>query len=85
MLKINKRLILRVSLAAVALNIALPMLLRPYATAAEVKPPNGAKNLPLKSQLMHMFVHHSQVPMSSSIIVAVIVAASIIISDNINY
>lgn len=85
MLKINKRLILRVSLSAVALNIILPMLLRPYATAAEIKPPNGAQNLPLKSQLMHMFVHHAQVPMSSSIIVAVIVAASIIISDNINY
>ncbi|MDB4342687.1 hypothetical protein OAA07_00405 [bacterium] len=64
---------------AIAINIVLPMLLKPFATASEIKPPNGAANLPFKSQLMHMFVHHAQVPVSSSAIIAVIVALSLTI------
>jgi hypothetical protein len=64
---------------AVAINIVLPMLLKPFATPAEIKPPSGAANLPFKSQLMHMFVHHAQVPVSSSAIIAVIVTLSLII------
>ena len=68
MIRINQKLIIRLSLIAVALNVVLPMLLKPYATAEEIKPPNGADKLSFKSQLMHMFVHHAQVPMSSSII-----------------
>tara|TARA_B100001287_G_scaffold229925_1_gene200385 strand:+ start:951 stop:1211 length:261 start_codon:yes stop_codon:yes gene_type:complete len=64
---------------AVLINLILPMLLKPLATEDEVKPPNGAENLPFKSQLMHMFVHHAQVPVSSSIIVAVIVGLSLVI------
>ncbi len=64
---------------AVAINLVLPMLLKPLATKDEIKPPNGAHNLPFKSQLMHMFVHHAQVPVSSSIIIAVIVGLSLAI------
>ncbi len=64
---------------AVVINLILPMLLKPLATEEEVKPPNGAQNLPFKSQLMHMFVHHAQVPVSSSIIIAVIVGLSLVI------
>ena len=64
---------------AVVINLILPMLLKPLATEDEVKPPNGAQNLPFKSQLMHMFVHHAQVPVSSSIIIAVIVGLSLVI------
>ena len=85
MLKINNKLIYKLSFAAVLLNIVIPMLLKPYATKEEIKPPNGAHNLSFKSQLMHMFVHHAQVPFSSSIIIAVIVTGSIIISDNLDY
>jgi hypothetical protein len=85
MIKINQKLIIRLSLIAVALNVILPMLLKSLATAEEIKPPNGADKLSLKSQLMHMFVHHAQVPMSSSIIIAVIVAVSILISENFNF
>ena len=48
----------------------------PYATQDEIKPPNGAENLSFKEQLMHMFVHHAQVPLTSSIIVAIIVILS---------
>jgi len=64
---------------AIAINIILPMLLKPFATPTEIKPPNGAANLPFKSQLMYMFTHHAQVPVSSSAIVAVIVALSLTI------
>ena len=64
---------------AVVINLILPMLLKPLASKEEVKPPNGAHNLPFKSQLMHMFVHHAQVPVSSSIIIAVIVGLSLVI------
>lgn len=63
---------------AVVINIILPLLLKPFATENEVKPPNGAHNLPFKSQLMHMFVHHAQVPVSSSIIIAIIVGLSLV-------
>lgn len=62
---------------AVVINLILPMLLKPLATGDEIKPPNGAQNLSFKSQLMHMFVHHAQVPVSSSIIIAVIVGLSL--------
>ena len=66
-------------LVGVAINLVLPQVLKPLATEEEVKPPNGAENLPFKSQLMHMFVHHAQVPVSSSIIIAVIVSLSVVL------
>jgi hypothetical protein len=59
------------------LNIALPLLFKPFATSVEVKPPNGAANLSLKGQFMHMMVHHNQVQLTSSIIVALIFFSSI--------
>ena len=66
-------------LVGVAINLVLPQVLKPFATEEEVKPPNGAENLPFKSQLMHMFVQHAQVPLSSSIIIAVIVSLSVVL------
>lgn len=75
-------------LVGVLVNLILPKLLLPYATEDEIKPPNGAANLSFKEQLMHMFVHHSQVEFTSSIIIAIIVAVSIIggryINDNLS-
>lgn len=73
----NKMLMYSVGIA-ILINISLPQILMPFATEDEVKPPNGAANLPFKEQLMHMFVHHAQVPLTSSIIVAVIVILSVI-------
>jgi hypothetical protein len=70
-------------LIAVAINILLPFLLNPLATENQIKPPNGAASLSYFDQLMHMFVHHAQVPLSSSIIVAIIVFLSIFISQKI--
>jgi len=68
-------------LVAVALNLVLPFVLKRYATPDEVAAPNGAAQLSLKSQVMHMLVHHSHVPITSSLVVAVIVAASVLIAD----
>ena len=64
-------------MVAVIINLVLPYILKPFATKNEIKPPNGAHNLSFKEQLMHMFVHHAQVPLTSSIIVAIIVALSV--------
>jgi hypothetical protein len=58
------------------LNIALASMSLPFATDDEISPPNGAANLPIKSQLMHMLVHHNQVLLTSSAIVFALVFLS---------
>ena len=65
---------------SVILNLALPKLLKQFATNDEVHPPEGAAKLSFKGQLMHMFVHHEQVPVTSSLIVLTIVAVSYLIA-----
>ena len=76
-MKKNMNDLLCVVLVAVLVNLVVPMVLKPLATEEEIKPTNGAANLSFKGQLMHMFVHHAQVPVSSSVVVAVIVAVSV--------
>ena len=70
-------------LVAIVLNIVLPLMASPFATPEQIKPPNGAAALPFFDQLMHMLVHHAQVPVTSSMIVALIVAISVCIGDKI--
>jgi hypothetical protein len=71
-------------LIGVAINLALPKIVSPFASAEEKKPPTGnAKDLNFKQQLVHMMVHHGQVPLSSSIIVGTIVGLSVFISSKI--
>ena len=70
-------------LVAIIINLLLPKIISPYATEEQIKPPNGAEKLEFFDQLMHMFVHHSQVPVSSSIIVAIIVGLSIYIGEKV--
>lgn len=72
-----KNLIICSVVFGILINLVLPQVLKPFATPKEIKPPNGAENLTFKEQLMHMFVHHAQVPITSSIIVAVIVSISV--------
>jgi hypothetical protein len=68
----------------VALNLVLPKLVTPYATPEEIKPPTGnAKDLDLKQQLVHMLVHHGQVPLSSSLIVGTLVGLSVFLAGKI--
>ena len=61
----------------VVLNIVLPLILSPFATDEEKKPPNGAASLSFKGQFMHMMVHHNQVVFMSSLIIALIVGLSV--------
>lgn len=62
---------------AVIINLVLPFCVKPFATKNQIMPPKGAASLSFFDQLMHMFVHHAQVPFTSSIIVAIIVGLSI--------
>ena len=61
---------------SILINILIPFLIKPFASEIQIKPPKGAASLKFFGQLMHMFVHHAQVPIPSSLIVAIIVAVS---------
>ena len=65
---------------SIILNIILSKLLSNYATEEEKKPPNGAAELSLKGQFMHMMVHHEQVLLMSSFIVGLVVFLSVYLS-----
>lgn len=69
------------STVGVFLNIILALILSPFATASQIKPPNGAANLDFLSQIMHMLVHHGQVLFTSSLIIFALVFLSTIIAD----
>jgi hypothetical protein len=69
--------ILNSIIIGILINLVLPMILLPIATPEEIKPPNGAAALSFKSQFMHMMVHHNQVQIMSSIIIAIIVGLSV--------
>jgi len=69
--------IMNAVLLGIVLNIVLPMILTPFATKEEKMPPNGAASLGPKSQFMHMMVHHNQVPVMSSFIIALMVGLSV--------
>ena len=61
----------------VVLNLVLPIILTPLATEEEKMPKGGAASLDPKGQFMHMLVHHGQVPIMSSVIIALIVGLSV--------
>jgi hypothetical protein len=75
------KLILKSAVVGIVLNLVLPLILKPVATEEEITPPNGAAQLSLKSQFMHMMNHHNQVPLMSSLIIALIVGLSVYISQ----
>ena len=77
----NKKLLVSSVVVGVLLNITLSLSLSPFATKEQIKPPNGAANLPFFSQIIHMIVHHKQVMFTSSLIVAAIISLSIMISS----
>ena len=71
--------VLNIVFFSVVLNLVLPMIVSPLATPQEKNPPKGATSLSPKGQFMHMLVHHNQVPFVSSLIVALIVALSVML------
>ena len=74
------RFLMCVVVVSIVLNIVLPMVASQVATEEQITPPNGAANLAFLDQVMHMLVHHAQVPVTSSIIVAAIVAISVCVA-----
>ena len=73
----NIKLIVYSIMIGIVINLILPLVTKPFATKEQIKPPKGAHNLSFFDQIIHMLVHHAQVPLSSSIIIAVIVGLSI--------
>lgn len=71
------------SIFAVILNIVLPLILKPMATPEEVAPVDGPGSLDVKGQFMHMMVHHAETPITSSLIVGVIVFLSVLLTSKI--
>ena len=80
----DSRCIINTIIFGVLLNLILPLVLKPFATPDEIKPPNGASNLSYKGQFMHMMVHHGQVPFMSSVIIAIIVGLSVFLGYLLN-
>ena len=78
-------LILSSVLISVLINLILPQLVLPLANDKQISPPNGAKNLNFFDQLVHMLVHHAHVPVTSSVIVALIVALSVYLGQFIKF
>tara|TARA_B100000674_G_C37805472_1_gene898555 strand:+ start:145 stop:390 length:246 start_codon:yes stop_codon:yes gene_type:complete len=77
----KKDLYLKAALVGVVLNVVLSFAFSPFATKEEIKPPNGdASKLSFKSQIMHMLVHHKQVILTSSLIVALLTGLSCFIA-----
>ena len=69
--------IMNAMIMGVILNLVLPIFVTPIATKEEIKPPQGAAALSYKGQFVHMLVHHNQVPLMSSLIVALIVGLAV--------
>ena len=69
--------IVNAMIMGVILNLVLPFVVTPFATKEEIKPRQGAAALSYKGQFVHMLVHHNQVPVMSSLIVAVIVGLAV--------
>ena len=70
------RIILLSALIAVIINVTLALSLSMVATEKQKKPPKGASELGYVDQFMHMLVHHKQVLLVSSIIIAIVASLS---------
>ena len=80
--KENNYCIINAVIFGIILNLVLPLILKPFATDEEIKPSNGAASLSLKGQFMHMMVHHNQVMVTSSLIIALIVYLSVMFAKS---
>ena len=69
-----------VVVVSIVLNIVLPMVASQVATEEQANPSVSPSELSLPDQVVHMLVHHSHVPVTSSVIVAAIVAISVCVA-----
>ena len=68
---------------SVILNIVVSSLMNLIATKNQKNPRDDLEELNIIDQMMHMFVHHSRVLFSSSLIVAVVVFLSVLLATKI--
>ena len=76
----NQKLVLCYVLAAAALNVVLSTVLKPHATQAQLYPGN-ASELPFTSQVMHLLVQNSGIPISSGLVLGGLVVLSVYLGD----
>ena len=62
---------------AVLLNLVGPLVVKSMATPEEINPPNGVEKLSIKSQFMHLMVRNQRVPVTSSIVIAILIVVSV--------
>ena len=73
-MKMHEKVLLGTVLASVVLNLVLPMVAKQFATDKQV---NGGNDMNLWDNMMHMLVHHADKPLSSSLVVALVVVLSV--------
>ena len=78
-------LLLNLVVISTLLNVLLSSVVSKFASPDEISPPNGVSNLNFKEQLVHMLVHHAQVPVSSSVILALVIYLSYTFVDYIDF
>ena len=81
----NTELYIKAAIVGVILNIVLALAASPFATKEEIMPSEGASSLNFKSQIIHMLVHHKQVLLTSSLIVALLVGLSVCIAQKLKF
>jgi len=66
----------------VAINLILPQIVKPFASPKEIKP-DDVKQLNFKEKVVHVMVHHEQLPIATSLIVGTLVGLSVYLSKKI--
>lgn len=65
----------------VIINIVVSMSMARFATPSEVKPPGGvASALSFKGRIMHLFAHHDQIIIASSLIIGIMTYMAVMLA-----
>ena len=75
--------IIKSAFVAVVLNLLLPFILYPFATEKEKNACIKDEDLNIKERFMVMLLHHKNMPIMSSIIIALVITVSVLIGERI--
>lgn len=73
--------LVKAAFVAVILNVALPFVIAPFASEKEKNACIKDTQLNLKEKFMVMLLHHKEMPVMSSAIVALVVVLSVVIGE----
>ena len=73
-MKMNQKVLLCTLAVAVVLNVALPIVVKHFATEKQV---NGGNDMNLWDEMVHMLLHHGHTPVSSSVVIVAVVFLSV--------